>query len=69
MVKTSSRHRITDDIPECIFPKGIKAGIKCSSLKVLWMGGRQLRICNESMCCYHEAPISDQDESQVVVPI
>ena len=60
------RHRQTDDVPLCIFPRGRKAGIKCSSVQVIKTGGRTVSLCNETMCCYHDPIPVSPDTAQVV---
>ena len=44
-------------MPECIFPKGQKAGINCSGVTVMEIEGREVKVCNNNGCVYNETPL------------
>ena len=51
MVKTKHEN---EKIPMCMFPKGIEAGIRCSSLTTIKERGRTIKFCGQIECAYHE---------------
>ena len=57
------RHRQTDDVPLCIFPRGRKAGIKCSSVQVIKTGVQTVKVCTETICCYHDPNSLSPDDA------
>lgn len=44
-------------VADCIFPKGKKAGVRCSSLSIVTVGTKMIKVCGYSGCAYNEKPL------------
>ncbi len=51
MTKTKKEN---EKIPLCIFPKGIDAGIRCTSLALIKTAYKTIKFCGNIECAYHD---------------